>query len=148
MLLVQNIWLNSQKLNLAARNPKDFKFTHSGRLAVLLDFAAIIDNTLTGWPYCQWHSTQAHPSANAAQQCSALNQTWVINMDQISMGTRRRLITVVQFELDINRMQCSEGIWVELSLRATPNQTGTSLRIWTHNEVLNKAQVYTIMDDQ
>jgi len=37
---------------------------------------------------------------------------------------------------------------VKLTLRPTPNQTGTSLLVWTHEEVLNKAQVYTIMDEQ
>lgn len=61
--------------SLAARNPKAFKFTHSSCLAILLDFAATNDNTLTGWSYCEWYSIQAHPGANAVQQSSALTQT-------------------------------------------------------------------------
>jgi Fe2+ or Zn2+ uptake regulation protein len=37
---------------------------------------------------------------------------------------------------------------MKLSLRPTPNQAGISQLIWTHNKVLNKAQVCTIMGDQ
>ena len=37
---------------------------------------------------------------------------------------------------------------MKLSLRLTPDQAGTALLIWTHNEILNEAQVYTIMDDR
>jgi hypothetical protein len=33
--------------SLASRNPKAFKFTYSSCLAILLDFAAANDNTLT-----------------------------------------------------------------------------------------------------